>query len=67
MPIEFFIISFVLTIIPGTGVLYAVSCGLAQGARGAFWGAVSGHWVWFPIFSQLDWACRQSCTLAAYC
>ncbi|MCP4319424.1 MAG: LysE family translocator [Hyphomicrobiales bacterium] len=42
MPIEFFIVSFVLTIIPGTGVLYAVSCGLAHGARGALWGAVSG-------------------------
>ncbi len=42
MPVEFFIVSFVLDTIPGTAALYAVSCGLAQGARGALWGAVSG-------------------------
>ncbi|MCP5086763.1 MAG: LysE family translocator [Rhodobacteraceae bacterium] len=39
---EFFLIALVLAMIPGTGVLFAVSCGLSHGIRGAVWGAVAG-------------------------
>ncbi|MCP5076388.1 MAG: LysE family translocator [Rhodobacteraceae bacterium] len=39
---EFFLVALVLAMIPGTGVLFAVSCGLSHGIRGAVWGAVAG-------------------------
>ena len=42
MSLEFLFVSLLLAIIPGTGVLFAISCGLSQGRRGAFWGAVAG-------------------------
>lgn len=42
MTLEFFFASLILAVIPGTGVLFAISCGLGQGRRGAFWGAVAG-------------------------
>ena len=42
MSLEFLAVSLLLAIIPGTGVLFAISCGLSQGRRGAFWGAVAG-------------------------
>lgn len=42
MSVEFLIVSMVLAIIPGTGVIFALSCGLTHGRMGAFWGAVAG-------------------------
>lgn len=42
MSAEFFLVSLVLAIIPGTGVVYTLACALGQGMRGAFWGAVAG-------------------------
>lgn len=42
MSIEFFLASLILAMIPGTGVLFVISCGLGQGRRGALWGAVAG-------------------------
>ncbi len=48
MSAEFFFISLLLAMTPGTGVLYAVSCGLVHGARGAFWSAVAGALGVFP-------------------
>ena len=39
---EFLFVSFALALIPGTGVLFAISCGLSQGRIGALWGAVAG-------------------------
>ncbi|SFQ96411.1 LysE family translocator [Poseidonocella sedimentorum] len=42
MSLEFLIVSVVLALMPGTGVLFAISCGLSQGRSGAVWGAVAG-------------------------
>ncbi len=42
MSLEFLTVSLFLAILPGTGVLFAISCGLSQGLRGAVWGAVAG-------------------------
>lgn len=42
MSLEFFLISLVLAIVPGTGVVFTLACAMSQGMRGAFWGAVAG-------------------------
>lgn len=42
MSVEFFVISLLLALVPGAGVVFALSCALSQGRRGAFWGAVAG-------------------------
>jgi threonine/homoserine/homoserine lactone efflux protein len=42
MSVEFLVVSLVLAIIPGTGVIFAISCGLTHGREGAIWGAVAG-------------------------
>ena len=42
MTAEFFIVSLILAIIPGTGVVFTLSCAMTQGIRGAVWGAVAG-------------------------
>ncbi len=42
MSMEFFVVSLILAIIPGTGVIFTLSCAMAQGMRGAIWGAVAG-------------------------
>jgi threonine/homoserine/homoserine lactone efflux protein len=42
MSIEFLIVSLALAIVPGTGVVFAISCVLSQGREGAIWGAVAG-------------------------
>jgi threonine/homoserine/homoserine lactone efflux protein len=42
MSVEFFLLSLVLAIVPGTGVLFTLACAMAQGMRGAVWGAVAG-------------------------
>lgn len=42
MSAEFFVVSLILAIVPGTGVVYTLGCAMAQGMRGAFWGAVAG-------------------------
>lgn len=42
MSLEFFLVSLVLAIVPGTGVVFTLACALSQGMRGAVWGAVAG-------------------------
>jgi threonine/homoserine/homoserine lactone efflux protein len=42
MSVEFFLVSLVIAIVPGTGVLFTLACAMSQGMRGAFWGAVAG-------------------------
>lgn len=42
MTLDFLLISLLMAIIPGTGVLFALSCGLRYGRSGAFWGAAAG-------------------------
>ena len=39
---EFLVVSLILAIIPGTGVIFTLSCAMTQGIRGALWGAVAG-------------------------
>jgi threonine/homoserine/homoserine lactone efflux protein len=39
---EFFLVSLILAIIPGTGVVFTLACAMSQGMRGAIWGAVAG-------------------------
>ena len=40
--LEFLLTSFIVVLVPGTGVLYAVSTGLIQGRRAAFFAALGG-------------------------
>ena len=42
MSAEFLVISLMLALIPGTGVLFVVSAALSFGLRGAVWGSVAG-------------------------
>jgi threonine/homoserine/homoserine lactone efflux protein len=42
MSVEFFLVSLILAIVPGTGVVFTLACAMSQGMRGAFWGAVAG-------------------------
>lgn len=42
MSLEFFLVSLVIAIVPGTGVVFTLACALSQGMRGAVWGAVAG-------------------------
>lgn len=42
MSIEFWLVSLVVVLIPGTGVVYTVSCGVAGGFRRGFWAAIGG-------------------------
>lgn len=42
MSVEFFLLSLILAIVPGTGVVFTLACAMSQGMRGAFWGAVAG-------------------------
>ncbi|MHA6323711.1 LysE family translocator [Roseivivax sp. CAU 1753] len=42
MSVEFLVVSLILAIIPGTGVLFALACAMTHGPRGAFWAAVAG-------------------------
>jgi threonine/homoserine/homoserine lactone efflux protein len=42
MSTEFFFVSLLLAIVPGTGVIFTLSCSMSQGMRGAVWGAVAG-------------------------
>jgi threonine/homoserine/homoserine lactone efflux protein len=42
MSVEFFLVSLVLAIVPGTGVVFTLACAMSQGMRGAIWGAVAG-------------------------
>jgi threonine/homoserine/homoserine lactone efflux protein len=42
MSAEFFVVSLILAIVPGTGVVFTVACAMAQGMPGAVWGAVAG-------------------------
>ena len=40
--LEFLVTSFVVVLVPGTGVVYAVSTGLIQGRRAAIFAALGG-------------------------
>lgn len=42
MSTEFLIVSLILAIVPGTGVVYTLAVAMSQGMRGAVWGAVAG-------------------------
>lgn len=42
MSIEFILVSPAIAVIPGTGVIFAISCGLSHGRTGAIWGALAG-------------------------
>lgn len=42
MSVEFFLVSLILAIVPGTGVVFTLACAMSQGMRGAVWGAVAG-------------------------
>jgi len=42
MSVEFLVVSLLLAMIPGSGVIFAISCGLTHGRAGAIWGAVAG-------------------------
>jgi threonine/homoserine/homoserine lactone efflux protein len=42
MSVEFFLVSLILALVPGTGVVFTLACAMAQGLRGALWGAVAG-------------------------
>lgn len=42
MSVEFFLVSLILAIVPGTGVVFTLACAMSQGLRGAIWGAVAG-------------------------
>lgn len=42
MSVEFFFVSLILAIVPGTGVVFTLACAMSQGMRGAVWGAVAG-------------------------
>ena len=36
------LVSLILAIVPGTGVVFTLACAMSQGMRGAVWGAVAG-------------------------
>ncbi|MCU0830347.1 MAG: LysE family translocator [Rhizobiaceae bacterium] len=42
MSVEFFLVSLILAIVPGTGVVFTLACASTQGMRGAVWGAAPG-------------------------
>ena len=42
LSIDFLVTSFIVVLVPGTGVVYSVSTGLIQGRRAAFFAALGG-------------------------